>query len=52
MPTSTLYQLVCAAGDFQQRTAWVAARLSAQSVSPRGVYLRLLTQTSKDMTDD
>lgn len=35
--TSTLRQLICAASDFQQRTAWVAARLSAQSVSNRGV---------------
>jgi hypothetical protein len=39
---NTLRQLVCDAGSFQQRTAWVAARLSAHSVSTRGVQRFLL----------
>lgn len=33
---STLRQLVCNAGDFQQRTLWAAARLSAQRDHLRG----------------
>ena len=36
---STLRQVVCVPNDFQQRTAWVAARLSAQSTSARGTFL-------------
>lgn len=36
-PASTLRQLACNAADFQQRTLWTAARLSAQRDNLRGV---------------
>lgn len=35
-PASTLRQLACNAADFQQRTLWTAARLSAQRDNLRG----------------
>eukprot|EP00892_Ulva_mutabilis_P000131 jgi/Ulvmu1/10118/UM006_0069.1 len=39
VPASTLRQLLCNPADFQQRTLWTAARLSAQHDKPRGSYI-------------